>query len=93
MSLPAHVAHEDGVSAGSGTQNDATNIEKASANHIDRVLSLDKVPSHQKSVDEKNVPQIEAVDYSGAYTKTDPREIALVKKLDRWIMVSPLEVK
>ena len=26
------------------------------------------------------------VDYSGAYEKTDPKEIALVKKLDRWIM-------
>ncbi|PVH86174.1 MFS general substrate transporter [Cadophora sp. DSE1049] len=26
------------------------------------------------------------VDYSGAQEKTDPREIALVKKLDRWIM-------
>lgn len=30
------------------------------------------------------------VDYSGAQAKTDPKEIALVKKLDRWIMVSPL---
>lgn len=28
------------------------------------------------------------VDYSGAQEKTDPVEIALVKKLDRWIMVS-----
>lgn len=26
-------------------------------------------------------------DYSGAREKTDPKEIALVKKLDRWIMV------
>lgn len=25
-------------------------------------------------------------DYSGAKKKTDPREIALVRKLDRWIM-------
>lgn len=25
-------------------------------------------------------------DYSGAHEKSDPREIALVKKLDRWIM-------
>lgn len=30
----------------------------------------------------------ERKDYSGAHSKTDPREIALVKKLDRWIMVS-----
>jgi len=29
-------------------------------------------------------------DYSGAAKKTDPEEIKLVKKLDRWIMVSPL---
>lgn len=36
---------------------------------------------------EKSTPRIGKVDYSGAYEKTDPREIALVKKLDRWIMV------
>lgn len=29
---------------------------------------------------------ITTLDYSGAHEKTDPREIALVKKLDRWIM-------
>lgn len=32
----------------------------------------------------KTAPQ--ARDYSGAHEKTDPREIALVKKLDWWIM-------
>lgn len=37
---------------------------------------------------EKPIPVIARVDYSGAHEKTDPREIALVKKLDRWIMVS-----
>ena len=37
----------------------------------------------------KPVPIVGKVDYSGAHEKTDPREIALVKKLDRWIMVSP----
>ena len=26
------------------------------------------------------------IDYSGSHEKTDPKEIALVKKLDRWIM-------
>jgi hypothetical protein len=36
---------------------------------------------------EKQVPIVEKVDYSGAHEKTDPKEIALVKKLDRWIMV------
>lgn len=35
---------------------------------------------------EKPVPRVDKVDYSGAYEKTDPKEIALVKKLDRWIM-------
>lgn len=29
-------------------------------------------------------------DYSGATAKSDPEEIKLVKKLDRWIMVSYL---
>ena len=37
---------------------------------------------------EKPVPKYDKVDYSGAHEKTDPKEIALVKKLDRWIMVS-----
>lgn len=35
---------------------------------------------------EKPIPAVQSVDYSGAHEKTDPREIALVKKLDRWIM-------
>lgn len=35
----------------------------------------------------KPVPMVEKTDYSGAHEKTDPREIALVKKLDLWIMV------
>ena len=38
--------------------------------------------------DEKPVPRFGKTDYSGAHEKTDPKEIALVKKLDRWIMVS-----
>ncbi|QPC76857.1 hypothetical protein HYE68_007609 [Fusarium pseudograminearum] len=35
---------------------------------------------------EKPVPTYEKTDYSGAHEKTDPKEIALVKKLDRWMM-------
>ncbi|KAH8199637.1 hypothetical protein TruAng_006167 [Truncatella angustata] len=35
---------------------------------------------------EKPIPAVRNIDYSGAHEKTDPREIALVKKLDRWIM-------
>jgi hypothetical protein len=33
-------------------------------------------------------PKMEKVDEFGAHAKTDPREIALVKKLDRYILVS-----
>lgn len=38
-----------------------------------------------EDVNEKPVLSQNA-DYSGAHEKTDPKEIALVKKLDRWIM-------
>lgn len=37
---------------------------------------------------EKPVPRVDKIDYSGAHAKTDPKEIALVRKLDKWIMVS-----
>ncbi|KFA81196.1 hypothetical protein S40288_07506 [Stachybotrys chartarum IBT 40288] len=37
-------------------------------------------------VEEKPIPRHGKTDYSGAHEKTDPKEIALVKKLDRWIM-------
>ncbi|KAG5795541.1 hypothetical protein H9Q69_005400 [Fusarium xylarioides] len=40
----------------------------------------------QNEYPEKTVPQVEKIDYSGAHEKTDPKEIALVKKLDRWMM-------
>jgi hypothetical protein len=39
---------------------------------------------------EKPVPHYTRTDYSGAHEKTDPKEIALVRKLDKWIMVSLL---
>jgi len=35
---------------------------------------------------EKPIPTAEKYDRFGAHEKTDPKEIALVKKLDRWIM-------
>ncbi|KXJ87573.1 major facilitator superfamily domain-containing protein [Microdochium bolleyi] len=38
------------------------------------------------AVSEKQVPQVQHVDRFGSHEKTDPKEIALVKKLDRWIM-------
>jgi hypothetical protein len=52
-------------------------------------------PSHGITVDDKKggvVEDVETIkpavktDYSGAAEKTDPKEISLVKKLDRWIM-------
>ena len=37
-------------------------------------------------------PQGDVVpDYSGAAAKTDPKEIALVRKLDWWIMVGTIQ--
>jgi len=48
----------------------------------------EKTTARQTSLyDEEIVKQKrELGDYSGAKAKTDPAEIALVKKLDRWIM-------
>lgn len=42
----------------------------------------------ESAAPEKAIPHVEHVDRFGAHEKTDPKEIALVKKLDRWIMVS-----
>ena len=42
---------------------------------------------HNSLIDEEILKQkAELGDYSGAKEKTDPAEIALVKKLDKWIM-------
>lgn len=43
---------------------------------------------HDEKVLEQNEVHNHRGDYSGATTKTDPAEIALVRKLDRMIMVS-----
>lgn len=52
-------------------------------------------PTHKSAVHSENVENPdgkanaffdENVDYSGARAKSDPREIKLVRKLDRWIM-------
>ena len=53
-------------------------------------LLIEKEKGHPCYDDDiqKVVPTVEKTDYSGAHEKTDPKEIALVKKLDRWIMVS-----
>jgi hypothetical protein len=51
----------------------------------DDVVMLEQTQTHDTEL-MKPIPRVGKVDYSGAYAKTDPREIALVKKLDRWIM-------
>lgn len=58
----------------------AATTEKPQAAH------LDEVHTFQDASSEKQVPKVDKIDYSGAHEKTDPKEIALVKKLDRWIM-------
>ncbi|KAJ3542221.1 hypothetical protein NM208_g4216 [Fusarium decemcellulare] len=58
----------------------ASNDVPGKANKDDAVLSrLDDVEDILKV-------EVQARDYSGAHEKTDPREIALVRKLDWWIM-------
>lgn len=52
----------------------------------DEPLQLERVRTDADEP-EKAVPKYDKTDYSGAHEKTDPKEIALVKKLDRYIMV------
>lgn len=52
----------------------------------DGVIFLERHPTNVDSEMAKPIPQVGRTDYSGAHEKTDPKEIALVKKLDRWIM-------
>lgn len=51
----------------------------------DEVVMLEQTQTRDEEL-MKPIPMVGKVDYSGAHEKTDPREIALVKKLDRWIM-------
>jgi hypothetical protein len=68
-----------------------TDVKTSHAEQLDRVNSIDNEKSataKQTSIfDEEILKQKKEIgDYSGAVAKTDPAEIALVKKLDRWIM-------
>lgn len=54
--------------------------EKNSSTHVDDVTSLEN--------DFKTNGAVERADYAGAATKTNPAEIALVRKLDCRIMPS-----
>lgn len=53
-------------------------MEKKQLEHSEHIEDLDEEKLKQKTGKQ---------DYSGAAEKTDPVEIALVRKLDRWIMV------
>jgi hypothetical protein len=55
-----------------------TDLEKNSSTFVDDVASSEK--------DFKTDAPVEGADYSGAVAKTDPAEIALVRKLDMRIM-------
>lgn len=63
--------------------------------HIERVptstVALEKgvLPAADEDALSKPDPGVK-LDYSGAAKKTDPAEIKLVRKLDRWIM--PMQV-
>ncbi|CAM1510879.1 Fc.00g083920.m01.CDS01 [Cosmosporella sp. VM-42] len=50
------------------------------------VAKQDEPQIFQDEEPSKPVPTYDKIDYSGAHEKTDPKEIALVRKLDRWIM-------
>ncbi|OTA30332.1 hypothetical protein BTJ68_10759, partial [Hortaea werneckii EXF-2000] len=63
-------------------------VNKQSSEHVELACPADKsaVLQREYTVDEDGKKPLEAFDYSGAHEKTDPKEIALVKKLDRYIM-------
>lgn len=68
-----------------------TDAKDTHAEQLDRVDTVDNEKSaaaRQTSIYDEEVlkQKKEMGDYSGAKEKTDPAEIALVKKLDRWIM-------
>jgi len=68
-----------------------TDVKTTHAEQLDRVDTLDNEKSaaaRQTSLFDEEIlkEKKELGDYSGAKDKTDPAEIALVKKLDRWIM-------
>lgn len=56
----------------------------ATRHSLDKKHNGDPTPFDEIEEVLKTAPQ--ARDYSGAHEKTDPREIALVRKLDKWIM-------
>lgn len=50
--------------------------------------SINRVDTANDDADFQKIPKMDKVDEFGAHAKTDPKEIALVKKLDAYIIVS-----
>lgn len=50
-----------------------------------QVAHVEECPNEDEQF--QKMPKIEKVDEFGAHTKTDPKEIALVRKLDWYILV------
>lgn len=55
--------------------------------HNDHIERAETTATNDDAVFSK-FPKMDKVDKFGAHAKTDPREIALVKKLDKYIIVS-----
>lgn len=67
-----------------GTATDIEEKDIIGGNHVERVETHDNGISLAKVEVDANLDEF------GARSKTNPAEIALVKKLDRTILVSPL---
>ncbi|GJC88520.1 hypothetical protein ColLi_11358 [Colletotrichum liriopes] len=50
--------------------------------------SINRVDTANDDTEFQKIPKMDKVDEFGAHAKTDPKEIALVKKLDAYIIVS-----
>jgi hypothetical protein len=55
--------------------------------HNDHIERAETGATNDEAIFSK-FPKMDKVDEFGAHAKTDPREIALVKKLDKYIIVS-----
>lgn len=73
---------QDNINAASNQNNMAAIITHDDKNNIAHIESAEHDDVH------KGEPLSENVDEFGAAAKSDPREIALVKKLDWYMMVS-----
>jgi hypothetical protein len=57
-----------------------TDIQKETYNELE----------HQESADLQKLPKVDGLDEFGGHRKTDPAEIALVRKLDTYMLVSTI---